>query len=182
MLDGEAGDLGPGTRPRSDHRRKEVNCQTTDEQHTVLCLIPPSRPSVGPAAPAGPRTRSWPQPSFHPNFTVFRKHRPRILFWLAEPTHVTHWSHPIFPPRGSVPFSRWVVSDSATPWTAARQASLSITNSQSLLKLMSVELMMPSNHLILCERSESLLVSASLLRGGGLCLLPDYESGDFSKP
>ena len=39
----------------------------------------------------------------------------------------------------------------ATPWTAARQASLSITNSQSLLKLMSIELVMPSNHLILCR-------------------------------
>ena len=39
----------------------------------------------------------------------------------------------------------------ATPWTAAHQASLSITNSQSLLKLMSVELVMPSNHLILCR-------------------------------
>ena len=37
----------------------------------------------------------------------------------------------------------------ATPWTAACQASLSITNSQSLLKLMSIELVMPSNHLIL---------------------------------
>ena len=38
-----------------------------------------------------------------------------------------------------------------TPWTAARQASLSITNSWSLLKLMSIESMMPSNHLILCH-------------------------------
>ena len=38
----------------------------------------------------------------------------------------------------------------ATPWTAARQASLSITRSQSLLKLMSIESVMPSNHLILC--------------------------------
>ena len=37
----------------------------------------------------------------------------------------------------------------ATPWTAARQASLFITNSQSLLKLMSIESVMPSNHLIL---------------------------------
>ena len=37
-----------------------------------------------------------------------------------------------------------------TPWTAAHQASLSITNSRSLFKLMSVELVMPSNHLILC--------------------------------
>ena len=38
----------------------------------------------------------------------------------------------------------------ATPWTGAHQASLSITNSQSLLKLMSIELVMPFNHLILC--------------------------------
>ena len=39
---------------------------------------------------------------------------------------------------------------SATPWTAARQASLSITNSWNLLKLMSIKSVMPSNHLILC--------------------------------
>ena len=39
----------------------------------------------------------------------------------------------------------------ATPWTAAHQASLSIINSQSLLKLMSIELVIPSNHLILCH-------------------------------
>ena len=39
----------------------------------------------------------------------------------------------------------------ATPWTATCQASLSITNSQSLLKLMLIELVMPSNHLILCH-------------------------------
>ena len=38
-----------------------------------------------------------------------------------------------------------------TPWTAARQASLSITNSQGSLKLMSIESVMPSNHLILCH-------------------------------
>ena len=38
-----------------------------------------------------------------------------------------------------------------TPWTAAHQASLSITNSQSLLKLMCIELVMPSNHLALCR-------------------------------
>ena len=37
------------------------------------------------------------------------------------------------------------------PWTAAHQASLSVTNSQSLLKLMSIESVMPSNHLILCR-------------------------------
>ena len=40
-----------------------------------------------------------------------------------------------------------------TPWTAACQGSLSITNSQSLLKLMSIESVMPSNHLVLCNAS-----------------------------
>ena len=53
----------------------------------------------------------------------------------------------------------WVISVSSvthcvqffvTPWTAAHQASLSITNSQSFLKLMSIKLMMPSKNLILC--------------------------------
>ena len=51
----------------------------------------------------------------------------------------------------SVQFSRSVVSDSATPWIAARQASLSITNSPNSLKLMSIESVMPSSHLILCR-------------------------------
>ena len=51
----------------------------------------------------------------------------------------------------SVQFSRSVVSDSATPWTATSQASLCITNSQSLLKLTSIKSVMPSNHLILCR-------------------------------
>ena len=46
-----------------------------------------------------------------------------------------------------------------TPWTVAYQASLSITNSRSLLKLMSIELVMPSNHLIFCH---SLLLLPSI--------------------
>ena len=55
----------------------------------------------------------------------------------------------------SVPFSSVVQSLSpvllfVTPWTATRQASLSITNSQSFFKPMSIESVMPSNHLILC--------------------------------
>ena len=43
------------------------------------------------------------------------------------------------------------MSDSATPWTAAHQASLSISNSRSLPKLISIEFVMPSNHFILCH-------------------------------
>ena len=50
----------------------------------------------------------------------------------------------------SVQFSCSVVSDSATPWITARQASLSITNFQNPPKPMSIESVMPSNHLILC--------------------------------
>ena len=51
----------------------------------------------------------------------------------------------------------------AAPWTAARKASLSITNAQNLLKLMSIELVMPSNHLILCHP----------------LLLPSFPAGSF---
>ena len=49
-------------------------------------------------------------------------------------------------------FSRSVVSNSATPWTSAHRASLSITDSWSPTKPMSIESVMPSNHLILCHR------------------------------
>ena len=51
----------------------------------------------------------------------------------------------------SVQFSCSVMSDFVTPWTAAHQASLSIVNSRSLLKLMSIESVMPSNHVIFCH-------------------------------
>ena len=64
-----------------------------------------------------------------------------------------------------VQFSRWVVSDSATPWTTARQASLSITNSRSSPTPTSIESMMPSSHLILCRPlscRQSLPASGSL--------------------
>ena len=72
-----------------------------------------------------------------------------------------------------------------TPWTAACQASLSITTSQSLLKLMSIKLVMPSNHLILC-RPLFLLPSIFLSIGvfsneSVLCIRwPQYWSFSFS--
>ena len=73
----------------------------------------------------------------------------------------------------------------ATPWIAARQASLSITNSRSLYKLMSIESVMPSNHLILCQ---PLLLLPSIFPSirvfsNGLALLirwPKYWSFSFS--
>ena len=73
----------------------------------------------------------------------------------------------------------------APPWTAAHQASLSISNSQSLLKLMSIESVMPSNHLILCH---PLLLLPSIFprnrvfsNESVLCIRwPEYWSFSFS--
>ena len=80
---------------------------------------------------------------------------------------------------GSVQFSRSVVSDSASPWTAAHQAFLSIANSWSLLKLVSIKSVMPSNHLILCRpllRPPSIFPSESVLH----IRWPKYWSFSFS--
>ena len=73
----------------------------------------------------------------------------------------------------------------ATPWTAACQASLSITNSQSLLKLLSIELAMLSNHLILCYPLLLLLSAFTNIRvfskKSVLCIRqPQYWSFSFS--
>ena len=71
-----------------------------------------------------------------------------------------------------------------TPWTAARQASLSITNSRSLLKLMSIKSVMPSNHLILCHPLllPSIFPSIRVFSNGSvLCIRwPKYLSFNFS--
>ena len=67
--------------------------------------------------------------------------------WACLPRHMTHW-------YGRKLSSVQLLSHVwlfATPWTAARQAYLSITNSWSLPKLMSIELVMPSNYFILCR-------------------------------
>ena len=77
-----------------------------------------------------------------------------LIMWLSKLC--------CFPLRGVLCYSRFQINFSsvqllssvqlfATPWTAACQASLSITNSQSLLKLMSVKSVLPSHHLILCH-------------------------------
>ena len=96
----------------------------------------------------------------------------RILEWVAYPFS-RRFSQPSNQTRISCIvdgfFTKWAIRETlyniqfssvqllsrvrlfATPWIAARQASLSITNSQSLLKLMSIESVMPSSHLILCR-------------------------------
>ena len=83
------------------------------------------------------------------------------------------------------PFSCSVVSDSATPWTAACQASLTITNSLSLLKLMSIESVTPSNRLILCRPLlflPSIFPSIRVFSNGSVFHIrwPKYWSFSFS--
>ena len=88
--------------------------------------------------------------------------------------------------RRTLQFSCSVMSDSVTWWTAACQASLSVTNSQSLLKLMSIEWVMPSNRLILCHPfllppsifpSSRVFSNESVLR---IITWPKYWSFSFS--
>ena len=75
-----------------------------------------------------------------------------LMHWQVDSLPLHHRGSPfVFHQFSSVQFSRSVVSDFVTPWTAAHQASLSITYSWSLLRLKSIELVMPSNHLILCH-------------------------------
>ena len=85
----------------------------------------------------------------------------------------------------SVQFSCSVVSDSATIWTAACQASLPVINSQSLLKFMSIKLVMPSNHLILCHPlllPPSIFLSIRIFSTESVLLIrwPKYWSFSFS--
>ena len=75
-------------------------------------------------------------------------HIARLIFCFKH-TDIVKYSK--FSQFSSVQFIHSVMSDSSTPWTAACQASLSITNSQSLLKLMSIESMMPSKHFVFCS-------------------------------
>ena len=87
-------------------------------------------------------------PGWESSFAEPRPHHVSEAFLNLQTNQVTSWTLPSDP--SSVQFSSvsrvWLF---ATPWTAERQAFLSITNSRSILKLMSFELVMPSNHLIL---------------------------------
>ena len=102
-------------------------------------------------------------PSIFPSIRVFPNKRD-LPIRLPK-----YWSFSISPPNE---YSRLIsfqfssvqslscVRLFATPWTAARQASLSLTNSWSLLRPMSIESVMPSNHLILCRPFSSCLQSS----------------------
>ena len=106
------------------------------------------------------------------------------IFFCALIYHKHQWLPHLYV-DSSVQFSHSVVSDSVTPWTEARQAFLSITNSWSLVKLKSIESVMPSNRLILCH---SLLLPPSIFliirvfsNESILCIMrPKYWSFSFS--
>ena len=114
---------------------------------TPIRMFPEANNLKGGDASTGTLIHRWweckMQPTLEESLTVsYKTKHSFVLTYYPGVTHLVQFS--------SVQFSLSVVSDSATPWTAARQASLSITSSWSLLKLMSIESVMPSNHLILC--------------------------------
>ena len=115
--------------PSSCFTQLEAHCPTSSFLPGSLCIYRPS-PECLSCSPV--------RPSLNTNPSL-----PRCTLLLSLLTFSISFS--------SVQFSSVAQSCLfATPWTAAHQASLSITNSQSLPKLMSIELVMPSNHLILC--------------------------------
>ena len=114
---------------------------------------------------------------------------------LTISSSVIHFSSCLqsFPTSGSFQMSQFFssvqslshVQLSATPWTTALQASLSIANSRSLLKFISIELVMPSNHLILCHPlllPSSIFPSIRVFSNKSVLLIrwPKYWSFSFS--
>ena len=96
---------------------------------------------------------------FHPWPVLRQTHRADISSWMDSGIETQQLSNRTFSVLFQIFPSHFPISSIhslsrvrlfVTPWTAARQASLSITNSQSLLKVMCIKSVIPSNHLILC--------------------------------
>ena len=111
--------------PAPTHRGLVCSGDTNQHQDWLVLII--EHLSMGPGA-----LKNWVQIQLH------------LLRWVIPGPHL---SHP------SLIVVQWLshIRLFVTPWTAARQASLSITNFRSLLKLMSIESVMTSNDLILCR-------------------------------
>ena len=117
-----------------------------------LCATPQTAAHQAPPSPGFSRQEHWsgvPLPSpcvcYSPPLLLFPLYKSILLPLLCGTLHMACHISVQFT---SVAHSYLTLCD---PWTAALQASLSITNFQSLLKLMSIESVMPSNHLILCH-------------------------------
>ena len=121
-----------------------LESQYPHSRRTQTCP-PPEHPHDPPTWSLSFTSKSFQAPKdgnapFHPIMTLFL-----VTFYLYFPISIIFWHHI----QSVQLLSRvWLF---AIPWTAARQASLSITNSRSSLKLMSIGSVMPSNHLILCR-------------------------------
>ena len=86
--------------------------------------------------------------------SLLQHHTSKALILWHSAYFIVQLSHPYMTTGKTIALTRWTFSCVlffATPWTTACQASLSITDSQSLLKLNSIKSMMPSNYLILCH-------------------------------
>ena len=140
-------------------------------------------------------SRNWKPMQHSLIWLLFSLHWPLgyslLSFYSWSGLQFPAWGFPTQGPNLHLPLSPTLLSSVqplsrvwlfATPWTAAHQASLSITNSQSLLKLMSTESVMPSNHLFLCR--PLLLLPSIFPRIGVFSLLcirwPKYWSFNFS--
>ena len=116
----------------------------------------------------------WPSPEW----AIWERKRKRTR-WRYHFYELVLWSNSYQVHIISVQFSHSAMSDFLwPPWTTARQASLSITNSRSLLKLMSIESVMSSNHLILCHPLLLHLQSVPVL--GSLPMSQFFPSGGQS--
>ena len=103
----------------------------------------------------------------------------QIYYMISDICIFFHCCTCLFPLNMSVPqFICSIMSDSATPWTAAHQATLSIKNSQSLPKLMSIKSVMTSSHLILCH--PHLLQSSIFPASGSFPMSQFFTSGGQS--
>ena len=116
---------------------------TLDEMALPRCLVP----HLPGALWIGPGLRGQVDPGCHLSACYFTSLSPNSLVHKRHNECKVHSGVP----SQSVSQSLSRVRLFATPWTAARQASLCITNSRSLLKPMSITSVMPSNHLILCR-------------------------------
>ena len=108
-----------------------------------------------------------------------------VLFWASGILHTVHSGRCLWGQNSSVVQSLTHVWPFKTPWTAARPASLSFTVSPSLLKLMSIESIIPSNRLILCHPLlllPSVFPSIRVFSSGlAFCIrCPEYWSSSFS--
>ena len=135
--------------PRAQLRTKYLGLSTSEHSDNLAPYLKSERKNVGAAAVVKRMKKE--------DEILCQKHGEWSSFLILTTPHEAGIVYYYLHFRSAQSLSR--VRLFATPWTAACQASLSITNSQSLLKPMSIELVMPSNHPILCRPFSTLHLS-----------------------